>query len=188
MKNFYFLLFSVFCCACLFSCKPGGSNVVAINNAQRLILGNWNLQQEKFTQYVDNAKQIDTLITASSVLVGHAHFDQNGSFSSAGVSLASSTNLAGPAPGRDSTAGTYTISNTSFYLSPPYLATFPIDIRSLPPVTEAPVITPVSHTAQLIQLTTKLLTIHMEVVYNYVYSSTGVTTNYKTVADMYYSR
>jgi hypothetical protein len=188
MRKLPFILFSIFVAACLFSCKPSGSKILIVNNAKQLIVGNWNLQQTKLTQYVNGVKQVDTLVNASEYLVGFAQFNQTGSYLSVSASLPTSTNIFGSFVARDSTAGTYTISNNSFYLSPPYLAAFPIRTNIIPNGTGTLVITDVSHTAQLIQLTSKLLTIHIEIVSNYTYSSTGVTTNYKTEADMYYSR
>ena len=189
MRRLCFIIFVVFISYSFFSCsgKIGNYDFVS-GDPQSLIVGRWNLQKENYTQYVNGVKQTDTTVATSNYFVSYAQFNKSGSYYS--VSRAFANYGTGVSASQDSIAGTYSVSSTSFNLSSPY---FGGGFTSGSPVfggtvTEIPVITLVSQLAQIKQLTANLLTIHTEIVTNSTYQSTGVTTNYKAVADMYYSK
>ncbi|MEO6850706.1 MAG: hypothetical protein ABI203_03370, partial [Mucilaginibacter sp.] len=91
--------------------------MIVIDNAKQLIVGKWNLQQQRLTQYIDGVKKTDTMVTASNSLKAFTQFNQSGSYTSVSIIFPTSTNLEGAIAGRDSLAGTYKISNTSLDIS-----------------------------------------------------------------------
>ncbi len=180
---------------CLSACQKGNGNSNSIaGNPQTLILGKWNLMQQKFTQYINNVKQTDTLVAASANDAGYAQFNINGTYVSESHYFVSNGNggLTGgntTIAGRDSVAGTYNFSGTSFNLSS-FLAGLNVSsaISTLTGSASVPVITPVSHFAQINQLNSNTLTIHLEFVVTYTYTATGIVNTVKTVSDLYYMR
>ncbi|MDB5145314.1 MAG: hypothetical protein JWQ66_4027 [Mucilaginibacter sp.] len=185
MKKIYFLLFSLFLICCISACQKNGSGVTPVQSNP--IVGKWNLQQQKYTQYVDGVKQPDMTFTTSNNDIAYAKFDNNGNYVSVTQSILSSAPVLEVA--KDTLSGTYSLLNNTFTLSGGYLSSL-YAVTATPvfnSVTDTYTIQPLSHSVQINQLTSNLLTLHFEVVANYNYSS-GVSTNYKTVSDLYYSK
>src|ERR1700744_1873690 len=64
------------CAACFFSCRSKNSD------PQVSIVAKWNLQQEHVVVYRDDAKVLDTVLTASGQTHGMAQFNSDGSYTS----------------------------------------------------------------------------------------------------------
>ena len=153
-----------------------------------MIVGTWTMQQEQYTQYVDGVKQIDTIVNATNYNRAYVKFNSNGTFSSAG--LYTSPDLGdlngGPVAAADSTSGTFSFTGSAINLSEPIagLATS-LSLTAIS-VTTAPVITPVSHSASISQLTAESLKIQTE--YIYTYTVNNVSRTYKMDDDYYYTK
>jgi hypothetical protein len=189
MKRTYFLLVIIFLiCCCLSACQKdnGGSNSVA-NTPQGLLVGKWTLQQQKYTQYVDGAKDPDMTFTTSASDMAYVQFDKNGNYTSVTQLILGSPPAVFVA--RDTLAGSYKLLGNTFTLSSGFVSSLYVisATASYTPATETAVINPISNSVQISQLTSNMLTLHFEIVVNYHFS-TGVITNYKTVSDLYYTR
>ncbi|MDB5133742.1 MAG: hypothetical protein JWP37_345, partial [Mucilaginibacter sp.] len=117
MRNFYYLFVCALLICGLFACQKDNDNSSPniIGNASLLIVGKWNLQQEKYTVYVDSVKQTDTTVNASAGDVSYTDFNRNGSYVS--VSHYFSSNNFFTVESQDSLSGTYSIAGSTFKLS-----------------------------------------------------------------------
>jgi hypothetical protein len=189
-KLYYILIVCLLACG-LSACQRGSGNSVA-PNASALIVGKWNLQQEKFVQYVDGIVNSDITELRSSNSIANLQFNKDGSYHSASH-LVVQGGPADPLNGgvnrtaaEDSTYGTYGITNTSLNLSA-LVAGFIIDSpASFGTTTTIPVFTLISNTSQINELTASKLNMHTEVVYTEAVNN--VTTTYKNEIDSYYTK
>ena len=194
MKNFYRILTFCLLPAVLSSCK-GNSNGV-MPNATTLILGKWNLQQQKTVIYANDVVLLDTTCVTSFTNVSRARFNKDNTFNSVGLwsstVLTDNLNLGGINPivaAVDSTAGTYTIVNSNLNTTAALAG-----LRNMVGFYDAAsssgtVITPVnivSRSLQITLLTSSKFNLHYESVYNTI--NNNVTTNYKEEEDYYYTR
>lgn len=176
----------------LFSCqKDNGTGSSHLpNDAANLILGKWTLQQEHVVQYINGVKHIDTVLNAAFNSYATVQFNTGGSFNSASFySIANIGTLStGGITVADSTEGTYSIAGQIFSTSAP-IAGFANESTSFygtTATTTAPVITPVSHSTQITQLTTTALDFHTE--YIYTLTTNNVAQTYKQENDYAYSK
>ena len=169
---------------CLFSCNkgsnPGPYNHLP-NDAASLILGKWNLQKESLVQYVDGVKKIDTTFNTSSNNIAAVEFNKNDTYSSESAYISNS--LSSGASNMETT-GTYSIVGQVFIVNGA-IAGFDTSLSFLN-FSEVPVITPVSHSIQINQLTASSLNLHTEYVYTYTLNNVSKTN--KTETDYYYTK
>jgi len=188
MRRFYHFYLFILASLFFFSCKPDKNSVAPLLASQKMIIGTWTLQQEQYTQYVDGQKQIDTTLNATEYNRAYVKFNGNGTFSSAG--LYTSPNLGSLSGGlvtaADSTSGTFSFTGSTFSLSEPIAGLATGSTLTAVSVTMAPVITPVSHSVSISQLTAQSLKIHTEYIYTYTVNSSSQT--YKMDDDYYYTK
>jgi hypothetical protein len=191
MRAIYSLVMGGLLLCALSSCqKSDGNNVFP--NASKLILGKWNLQQQKSIIYADNVKQTDTVYTASASNVAAAWFNANGTFSTSGYYILP-TNTTQPLTGglisaKDSTFGTYKIVGSSLNTNVG-IAGFANIIGFYDVASYSGVVAPVnlvSRSLQISQLSSTKLNLHFESVYNTTVND--ITTNYKEEEDYYYTK
>ena len=194
MDKLYRVLIPCVLIATLSACQKG-STVGAPYNASNLILGKWNLQTQKTVIYANNLIQLDTTCVTSSTSVSYARFSKDNTFNS--VSLWSSVtgsnaNLGSnntAAAGQDSTAGVYSIVNSSLNINAP-LAGFRNVIGFYDAASSSGTVLPpvnvVSRSSHIDLLTSSQFNLHYELVYNTTINN--VTTNYKEEEDYYYTR
>ena len=191
--SYIFILLLVVCG--LAACHPGsGNNITPTPSA--LIVGKWNLQQQKTVQYVNGVMKVDTTYLASSNSIANLQFNKDGSYHSASHFVSEiGSPIANPLNGgitytaaQDSTAGTYSIKNTSLNFSalvagfasgatPSFYGTT---------VSTLPTYTLISNTSQINELSTSKLNMHTEVVYSATLNSVVIT--YKNEIDFYYTK
>jgi hypothetical protein len=191
-KLYYiFILFLMICG--LSACQHGSGNSVA-PDASSLIVGKWNLQQEKFVQYVNGIMNSDVTELASSNSIANLQFNRDGSYHSASH-LVVQGGPADPLSGglsrttaEDSTYGTYKIANTSLNFSSLVAGFAIIATPSFygTTVSTLPTYTLVSNTSQINELSTSKLTMHTEFVYSETLNS--VVTTFKNEIDFYYTK
>jgi hypothetical protein len=188
MPRFYHFCLFMFALLFFFSCKPDKSSVAPISASQKMIVGTWTLQQEQYTQYVDGQKQIDTTLNATEYNRAYVKFNSNGTFSSAGIyaSPNSGSLSGGLTNAADSTSGTFSFTGTALSLSEPIAGLTTGSTLTSISVSMAPVITPVSHSVSISQLTSESLKIHTEYIYTYTVNNLSQT--YKMDDDYYYTR
>ncbi len=185
MRTFNLLFISIVLALCLFACKKDNSSAPGSNNP--LIAGNWNLQRQTSTEYVDGVRSPDMIFNSSHIDTAYLHLDNDGKYLSVNKVIVSTTPLVMEA---DSSSGIYTYSYSSnkFTLSAGFvLSLYPL-IGAFPGGT-APIayVQPISDSVQVTQLTAKLLTLHFAIVDDYHYTTGGFTT-YRTVSDVYFTR
>ncbi|HEY9003362.1 MAG TPA: hypothetical protein VIM89_18545 [Mucilaginibacter sp.] len=190
MRKFYIpLLASLLVCS-FTACKKGSDSY----NASKLIIGKWNLQQQKTVIYVNGIKQIDTVYSASVFNAANARFNSNGTFSSVGYFHYPGTesdplaiglnNVAGV----DSTYGNYSIVNSSLNISQA-MAGFSNMVGFYDAATSPNTLHPVnvvSRSSQINQLTSSQFKLHYELIYNIVIDD--ASSSYKEEEDYYYTR
>lgn len=189
MRKIYFLFVLAFMLCTLFSCQKDNSGGSIIITPSKLIVGKWNLQQQKTLIYVNGVMQTDTSFSASAENVGHLQFNADGTFNSASyttqpIGIGSLNGSTSNMVSRDSTNGIYSIENSALTLNAP-VAGFGNSL-STGTVTTVPVFTLISRASQIMQLTLSNLTLHLE----YVYTATTPTESktYKNELDYYYSK
>ena len=173
------------------ACQNGGG-VNPIPKAG-LIVGKWNLQQEKFMQYIDGIKKVDTSYTTSSLNISKAQFNSDGTYNCASHSISGngSSSLAGGTivvASQDSTYGTYTLNGSALNLSST-LAGFS-NAAFFGSITASTISTTnvfVSRSFQVSELTSSKLTVHLELMYTNTNTS-AVTQTFKDEEDLYYSK
>lgn len=193
MNKLYRILLACLLIGALQACQKGSSGG-APYNAPNLILGKWNLQKQKTVIYANGAVQLDTTCVASFTNVSRARFNKDNTFNSVGLwsSGTGSTNLGGNntiSAGMDSTAGNYTIVNSSLNITASLAG-----LRNMVGFYDAAsssgtVIQPVnvvSRSSHIDLLTSSQFNLHYELVYNTTINN--VTTNYKEEEDYYYTR
>jgi len=185
MQRIYFLLIPVFIC---FFCACGNkSGNTPANLQQVLIIGKWNLQKQSEEVFIDGALKTDTTMLASNKTLSYAQFDADGKFSS--ISFYNSGGIGSTSLGNviaaDSLSGTYSFPGLEFKLSSAGMGGFDVGTInfSTGPV---PVIHLISQSAQIVQLTTSVLTLHME--YTTTQTLDADVKNYKYVLDYYYTK
>lgn len=178
----------------LTACQKGANGNSTSPNASTLILGKWNLQQQTSVIYVNGAVQTDTTYLASFTEVSRAQFNRDNTFNSVGLwrtFITGGNNLGsgtGAVSGQDSTAGTYSIVNSSLNINAA-LAGFANMVGFYDAASSSGVVSPVnvvSRSSRINTLTSSKFNVHFELVYNTVINN--VTTNYKEEEDYYYTR
>ena len=194
MFKLHYLFLLCLVLSALTACKKGGNGNSISPNAWSLILGKWNLQQQKTVIYVNGAVQTDTTWLASFTDVSRAQFNRDNTFNSVGIwraYLTGGNNLGsgtGSVMGQDSTSGTYSIVNSSLNINVA-LAGFANMVGFYDAASSSGTISPVnvvSRTSQIMVLTSSKFNVHFELVYNTIVNN--VTTNYKEEEDYYYTR
>jgi hypothetical protein len=144
---------------------------------------------------VDGQVQVDTTMNASANNRAYLQFNSNGTFSSAGLYSSanvgsSSLNLENPGSqpvtAVDSTSGTFAFTGSVLSLSAPVAGLAGGSTLTSMYVSMAPVITPVSHSVSISQLSASSLQIHTEYIYTYTVNSSSQT--YKMDDDYAYTR
>ena len=195
MNKLYYILIVSLLVWGLSACQHGSGNSVA-PDASALIVGKWNLQQEKTVQYVNGVMKTDTTYLTSPTNVANLQFNMGGTYHSASHYVSEiGSPIANPFNGgitsitaQDSTSGTYSIKNTSLNFSalvtgfangatPSFYGTT---------VSTLPTYTLISNTSQINELSTSKLNMHTEVVYSETLNS--VATTYKNEIDFYYTK
>ena len=193
MNKLYRILMACLLIGALQACQKGNSGG-APYNAPNLILGKWNLQKQKTVIYANGAVQLDTTCVASFINVSRARFNKDNTFNSVGLwsSGTGGANLGDNntiSAGMDSTAGNYTIVNSSLNITASLAG-----LRNMVGFYDAAsssgtVIQPVnvvSRSSHIDLLTSSQFNLHYELVYNTIINN--VTTNYKEEEDYYYTR
>jgi hypothetical protein len=194
MNKLYYILISCLLACGLSACQHSSGNSPA-PDASALIVGKWNLQQEKTVQYVNNVMKKDTTYLTSPTNIANLQFNKDGTYHSAGHYVSGiGSPIANPLNGgitsitaQDSTYGTYRIVNSSLNFS-----NFVAGLVSGTPsfygttVSTLPTYTLISNTSQINELSTSKLNMHTEVVYSETLNS--VTTTYKNETDFYYTK
>jgi len=188
MRKVYFLVIFAFTLCTLFSCQKDNNGSTIITPA-KLIVGKWNLQQQKTLIYINGVMQTDTSFSASVESVGHLQFNADGTFNSASyttqpLGIGSLSGGTSNIVSRDSTNGVYSISNSALTLNAP-VAGFGNSFYA-GSVTTVPVLTLISRSSQITQLTLSNLTLHIEYIYTATTSTESKT--YKNELDYYYSK
>jgi hypothetical protein len=191
MNKLYYILIICFLIGGLSACQHGSGNSVA-PDPSALIVGKWNLQQEKFVQYVNGVTKADITELASSNSMANLEFSKDGSYHSASHLIVQG-GPADPLSGginytaaEDSTYGTYTVANTSLNLSALITGFIIYSPASFGTTTTIPVFALISNTSQIDELSVSKLNMHTEVVYTETVNS--VTTTYKNEIDSYYTK
>ena len=186
MKKIYLVLFLFLLICFIASCSKGGKGG-GTPVQPSLLVGKWNLQQQKTVVYVDGVKQTDTTLLASINNVGYAQFNKDNSFVSASMSRSNLTggNVPGGAVAVDSTSGTYHVVSATLTLSAP-LAGLGGGTGSFSTGTSVPVFTMISNSTQITLLTATTLNMHTE--YIYTATTTANTKTYKNELDYYYGK
>jgi len=160
-----------------------------LQGSQKVIVGTWTMQQEQYTQYVDGVKQADTAVYATDNNRAYIKFNANGTFSSAGIYNSinpGGLNGGGMITAADSTSGTFSLNGSAISLSEPIAGLSTGSTLMALGTSTPPVITPVSHSASINQLTTASLKIHTEYIYTYTVNNASQT--YKMDDDYYYTK
>jgi hypothetical protein len=176
----------------LSACQRANGNTVT-PNALALIVGKWNLQQQKTMRYVDGVMKTDTVYLTSPTNVANIQFNRDGTYHSVSRFVSEVGTPADPLSGgvaytaaQDSTYGTYTIVNTSLNFSALVAGFITGTTGSFGTTTTIPVFTLISNTSQINELTASKLNMHTEVVYTEAVNN--VTTTYKNEIDSYYTK
>lgn len=191
MRNIRFILTSLIIAGCFWACRKDGKYTPVPKGAQSLLVGKWTLQTEQVVQYIDGVKTIDTIYDTSPNSYAAIQFNQNGTFSSTSFYMIVGGTEGGLNQNNvvsvDTTKGTFAIAGTSFSLSAP-ISGFNADVNlySITFTTTAPVITPVSNSITINQLSSSKLTLHTDYVYTLTVSNVSKT--YKVEDDYYYTR
>lgn len=195
MNKLYRVLVLCASIAAFTACQKGSSGG-APYNASNLILGKWNLQKQRTVIYVNGAVQTDTICLSSFTNVSRARFNKDNTFNSVGLwssfITGGNTNLGSGntvVAGVDSTAGTYSIVNSSLNITAALAG-----LRNMVGFYDAasssgtvlPPVNVVSRSSQINLLTSSQFNLHYELVYNTIINN--VTTNYKEEEDYYYTR
>lgn len=195
MNKLYYILIICLLVFGLFACQHGSGNSVA-PDASALIVGKWNLQQEKTVQYVNGVMKTDTTYLTSPTNVANLQFNMSGTYHSASHYVSEiGSPIANPLNGgvtyttaQDSTFGTYSIKNASLNFSALVTGFANGAAPSFYGTTAStlPTYALISNTSQINELTTSKLTMHTEVVYSETLNS--VVTTYKNEIDFYYAK
>lgn len=178
----------------LMACQKGGNGNSISPNASSLILGKWNLQQQRSVYYVNGAIQLDTTYSASFSNISYARFNKDNTFNSVGMwrsFITGGNNLgSGTASvaGIDSTSGTYSIASSNLNINAA-LAGFDTMVGFYDASSSSGTISPVnviSRSSDITVLTSSKFNVHFELIYNTIVNN--VTTNYKEEEYYYYSR
>ena len=185
MQRIYLLLIAVFIC---FFCACGNKSGSKPGNLQQtMIIGKWNLQKQDEEVFIDGALKSDTTMLTSNKTISYAQFDADGKFSS--ISFYNSGGIGSTSLGNviaaDSLSGTYSFAGAEFKLSSAGLGGFEVGNISFG-TGPVPVIHLVSQSAQIVQLTASVLTLHME--YATTQTLNADVKNYKYVLDYYYTK
>src|SRR4051812_22251380 len=122
MRRFYYFFLFLLASIYIIACKPDKNTVAPLQASQKMIVGTWAMQQERYTQYVDGVKKIDTTLNATEYSRAYIKFNGNGTFSSAGLYTSPDlgNNLSGGLiNAADSTSGTFSFTGSAFSLSEP---------------------------------------------------------------------
>jgi len=192
LKLYYLFIAGLLLCG-FSACKKGGSGNSISPNAAKLILGKWNLQQQKSVIYVNGAVKIDTTYLTSFTNVSRAQFNKDNTFNSVGlwttvITDGNLNNGNSASMGMDSTSGTYSIVNSSLNINVG-LAGFSNMVGFYDAATSVgtvSLVNVVSRSSQIMVLTSSKFNLHYELVYNTILNN--VTTNYKEEQDYYYTR
>lgn len=188
MKRAQLLLLGFLSVLVITACSKGGTNKPS--NQAQLLIGKWNLQQQKLVLYVDNIKQKDTVYLASVNQAGVIRFNNDGTYNSACYFNGLPNNGTGSLntySAQDSTYGTYKI-NTSNLDFDNGIAGFDgfTFYTSTTPGGIPPTITGIVRSSQVTMLTSSKLNIHTELSYS-ISIATG-SKPYKYEDDFYYTR
>lgn len=187
MRRIYFLAVSVLLSISFFSCKKDNGKPYVPVSAANLIVGKWVLQSEHSVQYVDGVKNMDTIMTASQNSYADLQFNSNGTFTVSGMyTIPGSGSLSsGASVGSYSGTGTYSFAGSNFSMEGTLLG-FETGGAFGATLIAAPIITPVSHSAQVTSVTTTGLVVHTEVIYTYTLNN--ISQMYKVENDLSYTR
>ena len=192
LKLYYLFIAGLLLCG-FSACKKGGSGNSISPNAAKLILGKWNLQQQKSVIYVNGALQIDTTYLASFTNVSRAQFNKDNTFNTVGLwtTVITNGNLNSgnsAVMGMDSTSGTYSIASSRLNINVA-IAGFSNMVGfydAASSVGTVSLVNVVSRSSQIMMLTSSKFNLHYELVYNT--NVNNITTNYKEEQDYYYTR
>ena len=186
MRRIYFLAASILLFISFFSCKKDNGKPYIPVSSQNLIVGKWVLQSEHSVEYIDGVKKIDTIMTASQNSYADLQFNSNGTFTASGMyAISGGGSLSsGASVGSYSATGTYSFAGSNFSFEGSLLGFESGAVFGT--TTAVPVITPVSHSTQVTEVTTTNLVMHTEVIYTYTLNNVSQT--YKLENDLSYTR
>ena len=187
MRRIYLSAVSVLLFIGFFSCKKDNGKPYIPVSAANLIVGKWVLQSEHSVEYIDDVKKMDTIMSASQNSYADLQFNSNGTFTVSGMyTIPGSGSLSsGASVGSYTGTGTYSFAGSNFSMEGTLLG-FESGGAFGAISTAVPVITPVSHSAQVTEVTTTSLVMHTEVIYTYTLNNTSQT--YKLENDLSYTR
>lgn len=155
-----------------------------------MLVGKWTLQHEGMTLYINNVKTEDTTVVASANNYSDLKFNNDGSYSATSAKL---TNIgtgalnSGATASQDSVGGTYDFSGTAITTSAGIPGFIVNQVSFLYGTgTTIPVVTIVSRSTKLLQLTSGVLSMEEKVTYNYATASG--TSVYDVTQDYYYTK
>jgi len=185
MKKLYFVPV-LLCMLCFYACKKDNTA------PQATIVGKWNMQKQNLALYIDGVKTSDSTLSASDKAYSYVQFNKAGSFIAISVYDSNGIGNTSSLPALvavDTVRGTYSLKGSAFNLSAAVLGGF-----SVPYITDGsssgtgslPVIKQVSQSAQIMQLTSSVLTLHLE--YTFTQTIAADTKTYKNILDYYYTK
>ncbi len=191
MRRIYLLSALFLLSGGFFSCKKGSEGDYIPPTYAKLIVGKWVLQTEHSVQYVNSVKQLDTVYNASQNSYVSMQFNSNGTFTTSGayysVVQPGSLSSAAPSVVNFTGSGAYSFAGTTLNMTGnvPGFANG-TTAYGLSTTTSVPVITLISNSVQINELTAANLALHVETVYTYTANNTSQT--YKLVNDLSYTR
>ena len=193
MCKIYFLFVLALMVCTLSSCQKDNNGGSIVISPSKLIVGKWNLQKENISLAINGVTQVDTSFTASSYNKGYALFNSDNTFVSVGyseqpINIGSLSGGTGGIISRDSTTGIYNFSNSTFTLNAPIagFGSYGGAYLGTTTTTDVPVISNISKSVQITQLTGSSLTLHSELMYTSITSAASA--NYKTEQDFFYTK
>jgi hypothetical protein len=189
MQRIYFLAAFLLLSTGFFSCQKGGKSDYIPGTAAQALVGKWALQTDHSVQYVNGVKQVDTIYNTAQNSYVNTEFKADGTYITTG-SYYNSLNQGGFSTGAVVT--NFTASGTYVYTRSGFSVTGNVggfsNSSSFYSVTAGtiPVVTPVSNSVQINELTGTKLTLHTEIVYTSTVNNTSQT--YKLVNDLAYDK
>ena len=166
MRKIYFLFVLALMVCILSSCQKDSNGGSIVISPSKLIVGKWNLQKENASLAINGVTQVDTSFSTSSYNRGYAQFNSDNTFVSVGYSEQPINigSLSGGTSGvvtRDSTTGIYSFSNSSLTLNAPIAGFGSYGGGAFgSTTTDLPVISNISKSVHITQLTASNLTLH----------------------------
>ena len=187
MKRVQLILFCFLFVLAISACSKGGSD--SAGSQAKLLIGKWNLQQQKLVSYIDNVKQKDTIYLASVNQAGVIRFNKDYTYNSAcyfNQLPNGSTGSLNTYTAQDSTYGTYKINATDLDLNNGIAGFDGFAFYTSTSGAQPPTISNIIRSSKIIMLTSSKLNIHTELTYSI--NMAADSKNYKSQDDYYYTK